>query len=142
MNLRREAARRLLARARDDQYILASVASDADAPSWPLGFHAQQAVEKALKAVLAAHGVQYPLTHNIAMLLARIIKLGVEAPPEADALPGLTPFGVTLRYDDVGEPGELTLDRDWAVTCVAHTLAWADAQLTAAFDEPDADRDR
>ena len=52
MNLRRETARRLLARARDDEYVLASVAGDVNAPVRPLGFHAQQAVEKALKAVL------------------------------------------------------------------------------------------
>lgn len=33
-------------------------------------FHAQQAVEKFLKAVLASHGVSIKKTHNIALLLA------------------------------------------------------------------------
>jgi HEPN domain-containing protein len=35
-----------------------------------LGFHAQQAVEKLIKAVLVRHGVAYDRTHNIAYLLA------------------------------------------------------------------------
>jgi HEPN domain-containing protein len=136
MNLRRETARRLLARARDDQYVLASVAGDANAPIWPLGFHAQQAVEKALKAVLAAHGVEYPLTHNIAMLLARIGQLErVARPLDADELPQLTPFGVALRYDDVGEASDARRDRDRAVACVARTLDWADAEAGGTCDE-------
>ena len=29
------------------------------------GFHAQQAVEKALKSWLALHSLQYPLTHDL-----------------------------------------------------------------------------
>ena len=34
------------------------------------GFHAQQAVEKALKAWLTEVGVTYPLTHDLSLLLA------------------------------------------------------------------------
>lgn len=34
-----------------------------------LGFHAQQAVEKLIKAVLVRNGVAYDRTHNIAYLL-------------------------------------------------------------------------
>lgn len=34
-----------------------------------IGFHTQQAIEKALKAWLAALGVDYPYTHNIIVLL-------------------------------------------------------------------------
>lgn len=42
------------------------------------GFHAQQAAEKCLKAWIAALGEQYPLTHNLAILLAQLERLGVE----------------------------------------------------------------
>ena len=55
MSLRLEAARRLFTKARDDRYIVARLADDPMAPAWAVGFHAQQAVEKALKAVLAGH---------------------------------------------------------------------------------------
>jgi len=41
------------------------------------GFHAQQAVEKTLRAWLAALGLEYPLNHNLARLLALLEKQGV-----------------------------------------------------------------
>jgi len=103
MNLQLENARRLLAKAREDAYVLTRLADDATAPETPLGFHAQQAVEKALKAVLAAHGLEYPLTHNLALLLAKLAQHGVDGPPDADELSDLTPFGV--------DPEELEFDR-------------------------------
>lgn len=129
MSLRLETAQRLLAKAKDDQYILAHLADDTSAPMWPLGFHAQQAVEKLLKAVLAVHGVEYPLTHNIAMLLAKLDQQELGRPPDADELPRLTPFGVALRYDDIEETEDVTLDCTWARLCVDRTRAWAEAQV-------------
>ncbi len=134
MNLRLEAARRLLAKARDDRYVVARLADDPMAPSWAMGFHAQQAVEKALKAVLAGHGVEHPLTHNLAMLLAKLAEEGLPAPPDAARLPELTPFGTAARYDDLEEPQEMRLDRDWVCGCVDRTLSWAEARLAAGGD--------
>jgi len=131
MNLRLEHARRLLAKAREDEYVLKHLADDPRAPDAPLGFHAQQAVEKALKAVLAAHGVEYPLTHNLAMLAAALAEANCGAPPDAADLPRLTPFGVALRYDEEGEPSDVELERPWVVSCVGRTLAWADAKIAA-----------
>lgn len=32
-------------------------------------FHAQQSAEKAMKAVLRAHGAEFPLTHDLDLLL-------------------------------------------------------------------------
>lgn len=58
----------LLARARDDLYVVRRLRSEPDAPGWVLGFHAQHAVEKALKAVLSSEGLAYPRTHNLVML--------------------------------------------------------------------------
>lgn len=134
MSLRLETARRLLAKARDDCFMLMRVVDDASAPVWALGFHAQQAVEKSLKAVLAAHGVEYPLTHNIAMLLAKLSEQGLSTPPGASELPRLTPFGVAFRYDDASDAEEVNLDRSWTKACVDQTLAWAEAQLAAEGD--------
>ncbi|MBN2561148.1 MAG: HEPN domain-containing protein [Phycisphaerae bacterium] len=131
MSLQLENARRMLARARDDAYVLTRLLDDPSAPDWPLGFHAQQAVEKALKAVLAARGVEYPLTHNLAMLVAKLAQHGLGAPPDSEGLARLTPFGVALRYDDVAEPGQAVLDRKWVAACVDRTLDWAEAALAA-----------
>jgi len=52
-----EAARLLLAKARQDEYVLAQFAENPAAADETFGFHAQQAAEKLLKAALSAQGV-------------------------------------------------------------------------------------
>ena len=42
--------------------------SDDDVMDWSWAFHAQQAIEKAIKAVLAHEGVIYPYTHKLRVL--------------------------------------------------------------------------
>lgn len=63
-----------------------------------IGFHAQQAAEKYLKAFLVDHQIEFPKTHSIAELL----DLGAMADPDLtvglkDAI-ALTPYGVDIRY--------------------------------------------
>ena len=63
-----------------------------------IGFHAQQAVEKLLKALLLAHDVAFPKTHDLALLLdlvARVEPLLAESLLDAEHL---TPYSVTARY--------------------------------------------
>lgn len=118
MNSPIDFAHALLGKARDDGYVLKALAVDAAAPDWILGFHAQQAIEKALKAVLARQGVEYPRTHNLAMLLELLRRQNLDMPPDTDGLGRLTPFGVALRYDEVPDEGEPALDREWALQVV------------------------
>jgi len=130
MNRSDEYARVLLQKARDDQYVLVRLAADAAAPPWTLGFHAQQAVEKALKAVLSARGVVYPMTHDIQRLLDLSKGAGLAMPPQASQMPLLSPFGAALRYDEVPEiPGGKPFDRQWAMRLVDDALGWADKML-------------
>ena len=68
MNRQTEYARTLLGKAKDDAYILECLVRVSDSPAWGLGFHAQQAIEKAIKAVLAAHNINFPFTHDIPIL--------------------------------------------------------------------------
>jgi HEPN domain-containing protein len=95
-----------------------------------LGFHAQQAVEKLIKAVLVQRGVSYDRTHNIAYLLTRLEKAGVEAPSGIgqEELISLSPWAVQFRYDD---EAHAVLDRPSARLAVEMTRAWADALLGA-----------
>ena len=61
-------------------------------------FHAQQAVEKYLKALLTRHQTEFPKTHVIRRLL---LLLQPAEPALADALEDanwLSPFGVDIRY--------------------------------------------
>ncbi len=63
------------------------------------GFHAQQAVEKALKAWLTVAGGGYPKIHDIEELLALLADRGQLVPPESGRLIYLTAFGAQFRYD-------------------------------------------
>jgi hypothetical protein len=62
-------AQLLMERAAGDEKILFPLIDEDDIPDDGLGFHAQQAVEKMIKAVLAQNEVSYERTHNIAYLL-------------------------------------------------------------------------
>jgi HEPN domain-containing protein len=60
-------------------------------------FHAQQCVEKYLKAFLTLRGIDFPRTHDLTELLALALRdtdLGI-APRDAQAL---TPYAVIARY--------------------------------------------
>jgi HEPN domain-containing protein len=127
MDRSRELARELLGKARGDAWVVARLIDDSQAPAWVLGFHAQQAAEEAIRAVLTAAGVEYPLTHNLGALLDLLRDRGSSLPPDATKLPILTPFGVMLRYPDqrdVDEPE--TLDRRWVKEAIDQTLRWAE----------------
>jgi len=61
-------------------------------------FHAQQAVEKYLKALLVLHQIEFPKTHDIEKLLRLLDTVQPEiVEPLLDAK-WLTPFGVEVRY--------------------------------------------
>ena len=63
-----------------------------------IGFHAQQAVEKALKAWLSLVDVDYPRTHDLEELLALLESSGDTVPERFYALTDLTDFAVQFRY--------------------------------------------
>lgn len=61
-------------------------------------FHAQQAVEKALKALLIRHQIEFERTHNIAALLGLAGPVAPDiAVPLADSA-SLTTYAVEARY--------------------------------------------
>jgi HEPN domain-containing protein len=73
------------------------------------GFHAQQAVEKSLKAWLVLNGKEYPLTHSLRVLMAELTQTGEDMEPLMD-LVELNAYAVQYRYDSI-EPDEVPLDR-------------------------------
>ncbi len=77
------------------------------------GFHAQQAIEKALKAWLSWLGVEYPRTHDLSLLLTLLQSCGADTEPFTDLME-YTPYAVQWRceaFDTLGEP----LDRGEAI---------------------------
>lgn len=61
-------------------------------------FHAQQAVEKYLKAYLVWYQIEFPKTHDIAALLNLIARSNLELSQTLLKASNLTPYGVTYRY--------------------------------------------
>ena len=62
-------------------------------------FHAQQAVEKYLKALLVLKGVDFPKTHDVDYLLSECQKVTSGVLKRVD-LKSLTDYGVAARYPD------------------------------------------
>jgi HEPN domain-containing protein len=94
-----------------------------------LGFHAQQCVEKSLKAVMAIHGVTFPRTHSLEELHRLLITANYPVPLALEVLTNLTPYAVSTRYDL--DSLEL-LDLAEAQTAVNIALEWAQSQFRAA----------
>jgi HEPN domain-containing protein len=92
-----------------------------------LCFHAQQAAEKALKAVLISRGVGFPRTHSVGLLLD-VLPRDVVVPEALGEAAMLTDFAVTGRY-----PGDYppVTEEEWA-DAVKHAeavVAWAEQQI-------------
>ncbi len=124
-----EEARLLLRKAQDDRRAVEQLAGMPSSALWIVGFHAQQVVEKAMKAVLALKGIPFARTHNLIMLAALLGDHGIPAPGPTAVYSALTPFGTAFRYDDASDPDEAALDVAAALDCAAKTLAWAGRQV-------------
>lgn len=61
-------------------------------------FHAQQAVEKSLKAVLLHFKVDFPFTHDLEELLDTLKIAGISIPSNLNEIGVLTPYAVETRY--------------------------------------------
>lgn len=95
-----EEAHRLLRLAQRDGATFALLYPIPQASMAALGFHAQQAVEKALKAVCTKQGIEVRRTHDLAALGQSVLSHGTALPISVDALRSLNPFAVEFRYDD------------------------------------------
>jgi HEPN domain-containing protein len=136
LNHSAEHARLLLAKAGEDRYALDRLALDPKAPLAILGFHAQQAVEKMLKAVLTSRAIRYGRTHDLVHLAMLLQRHGLVCPESAHSLQQLNRFAVDLRYDvatgnDASQPSAAQLTA--LVQCVSE---WANVVVGAAGSPP------
>ena len=115
----------LLQKAREDAQ-MAQTLLDAGSAAWGPAFHAQQSVEKAIKAVLAYHGIVFPYSHDLELLIALLREHGLPLPPNADELPRLSPFGALTRYSGALGEDHPVPDREWLLEAVRRTLDWAE----------------
>lgn len=96
-------------------------------------FDAQQAAEKALKALLVLRGVQVPRTHAIAELITMLVELGFDMPPDVHEASTLTDYAVAARYPGPSEP-VLVEDYERAVAIAATVVAWASDTVVNASE--------
>jgi HEPN domain-containing protein len=94
-----------------------------------LCFDAQQAAEKAIKAVLVLRGRRFPKTHDLAELLDLAVTSGIEVPTEVLRAKRLTPYAVAGRYPGVSEDATEE-DYGQALKSAAEVLAWAESLVT------------
>jgi HEPN domain-containing protein len=106
-----------------------SVLQWAEAPDGPFGFHVQQAIEKLFKALLAQLSVEFPFSHDLNYLAARLSAEGEALPATLPDLSEIGAFAVTHRYDDV--PEFQVLDRAAAVETVRLIREYVEARITA-----------
>jgi len=81
-------------------------------------FHAQQGIEKCLKAVLALHGVAFRKTHDLDELVDLLVTCHIPHPFEETALSVMNPYAVLMRYEDVEFVGVTPAEADKIVVLV------------------------
>lgn len=74
-----------------------------EGPTDTICFHAQQCIEKYLKALLVLHGIEFPRTHNLGVLIACLPhQTRPRLTPEEQER--LTDYATTTRYPGDYEP--------------------------------------
>jgi HEPN domain-containing protein len=109
-------------RALDDLVVVRKATTDPEISDAIAGFHAQQAVEKLLKAVLAARGA-----HDLQELIVLAEAAGLELPAvDRHAVVELVAFAVEQRY---GGYDDEPLDRAATLVLAQEVAAWAAREL-------------
>ena len=92
-----------LRHARSDLALASAVGPVGDILAETLCFHAEQAAEKALKAVLVNVGTEFPRTHSLRLLMD-LLPPAIRANPVLESAVALTDYAVTARYPGETEP--------------------------------------
>ena len=116
-------------KATEDVVALREFAANTEIADTVLGFHAQQAIEKWLKAVLARRAVNFEYTHDLRHLIGLIEDAGIDFPFDTPTVVRLTEYAVPLRYDEPLDADPL--DRELAVKLVGEVSRWANGVLDA-----------
>lgn len=115
-------AAELLARAVDDEAAARALLDVESVTDAIVGFHAQQAVEKSLKAALAAREVEFPFSHDLARLVEICEGAALTLPADLDHADRLTTYAARLRYGTAAAGG---VTRAEAAAFAAAAVEWA-----------------
>ncbi|MGH2852862.1 MAG: HEPN domain-containing protein [Solirubrobacteraceae bacterium] len=122
-----EVARLLLDKAAGDLAAVRALAADENQADHVVGFHAQQTVEKSIKAVLASREVEIPMTHDLGYL-ATLVEGADGPPPDVAGSRWLTPWAGGWRYETEGSP----IDRALAVSVAEAAFEWSRSLVAEA----------
>lgn len=122
----------LLSKAAEDEKAMAVLLEAAAVSDAVIGFHAQQAVEKYLKALLCHLHVSYQRTHDLVTLLDALADAAHAPPAEVDGCRDLQPYAVRFRYDDIPAGGQRELDRSQAAADVERVRLWVTGEIAGS----------
>ena len=93
-----------------------------------LCFQAQQAAEKAIKAVMIKRGVDFPYVHDLARLLSLLEEGGEHIPEMVATAEELTPYASVTRYPGTVRPVD---EQDYiaAVKIAEVVIRWAEERI-------------
>ncbi len=89
-----------------------------------LCFHAQQAVEKSIKAVLIYHDIAFPKIHSIERLI-NMLPESVEKTDDLMESAQLSAYATTFRYPGIEEPVSESEYKE-AIRLAESVLMWAE----------------
>jgi HEPN domain-containing protein len=119
-------ARALLRAAANDSKTVEVLLRYPDAPSSSICFHAQQYLEKVIKAVLVSNGVIFRRIHDLEELADMLSNKDIRPPLPKDQLKRLNPFAVITRYEDI----EIAIiDTQTIAEMMENTRVWVAEQL-------------
>ncbi|HUU57213.1 MAG TPA: HEPN domain-containing protein [bacterium] len=120
-----EVAAALLSKAKMDYGAMVAMRGQVAKLGPVIGFHAQQAVEKAVKAVMVTKGLRLKRTHDVAALWNELIAAGIEPPALQTAPEVLTRFAVEGRYVELLEEPDVESVGEELFLDVERVLTWA-----------------
>ena len=105
-----------------------------------LCYHAQQAAEKAIKAVLITRNVRFPYVHDLSELLDVADSAGWKVPARIRTARELTKYATGLRYPNRTDVDEAAYIR--AVDIAREVVAWATTEVRVSDWDADRVRER
>jgi len=98
-----------------------------------LCFNAQQAAEKAIKALLIRHNVEFPYVHDLAELLTLLERAGHGIPESVRQAERLTRFAVFNRYPGLTPPTSREEYQE-ALALAEAVVRWVEERLRSEQD--------
>ena len=93
-----------------------------------LCFYAQQAAEKAIKAVLITREIEFPYVHDLGSLLSLLEEAGEAVPEAMRTAVSLTTYATATRYPNTGAP---VTEQEYqeAIAIAEAVVRWAEQRL-------------